>query len=258
VAQAISVGKRVADLEIFRVNEGNKPWAVYSSGLTSFGRTFEGLPDGNIVDQITPESNAYILEVMGDGQICRELDGAIGAMALTATDSRGETRKKFDEQYGLELVAGNIALPSTWNQASNYIRAHNLSGFDLVVSRPVGGLDLENSLNSPKIFQLLMQRMWERLRPDGGILLFQYSLKNSFDPAKYVATLKKHKFTVFDNGRALEIKKDSQSGNSLPFYNESEVVGSTIENELDEQLSVTADENRHGASKVKADFSSAF
>ncbi|MDA1079937.1 MAG: hypothetical protein O2840_04605 [bacterium] len=237
IQKALEVGERVIGLEKSRAAEGNKPWAVYGSGLNEFARTFRGLPHGDIKEIMGDRPNAHILEVMGDGQVCRELDDVSGGVALTAADSRGESQKSFDEKYGLGLVSGNIISSMTWSKARKYMREHGIPGFDLAVARPVGGLDLENSLNSPKILQLLMQRMWTLLRPN-GILLFQYSLKNSFDPRKYIVTLRKHGFTVFDNGRALQITKDSRSGERLPYYEDEEALAVAIPDETTRERTV--------------------
>jgi len=221
LSKAIKIGNDVIELEHSRQQQGEKLWYVYGSGLEKYGISFFDLPHGDIQKTVAIEKShpVHVMDVMAEGQILRELKDISGGVALTATDARSEDSKEFDASKNIHLIDGNLVLSTSWNRATDYLKEQHIQGFDIAILRSAGGLDAAQ-LNTLKIQHLLASRMWERINPDGGILLFQYSRKTKQSIQTWIQKLEGMKYEVYDNGDAFEIVRHKENGSRLPIMSD--------------------------------------
>lgn len=143
----------------------------------------EVLPRGNLSQLVELSRQeirkGLVLDFMGYGQVLRELP-LTGGLAVALTDPRSKKNKESDTQRNISFVEGNVLRSSTWNEIKNWLAKQETDDqrFDLILSRPVRGLDALT--NHHKVSIIILQRLWQLLSSQNGVLLTQFR-KEVFD-----------------------------------------------------------------------------
>lgn len=155
--------------------DGREDWPSYDSGLTSYENTFSGVLDGQSIpgllrDRAEPlaidlmASSTALFDISSSGIVGRGFRG----ISVSLGDNRCEFEVQLNHERGIDHVTGDLSYPSTWNTLT---RAMDNRRADLVMSRALWGL---NTIpNHPVYYRQTMSRLWNILKPDGGIMLIQ-------------------------------------------------------------------------------------
>lgn len=161
-----------------RVENGINPWGIYRSHIEEYKKIFGMLPDSDpekIVEEKTEKGRkVYAADIMSEGQALRDLKQISGGVAVTLGDWRTDEEKEYDAQHNIEVVAGNMLLPSKWNEISKFKKKNHISGFDLLLCRAGSGWG--ETRITPKLRRLMLERMYHLLSPNGGVLLVELQL----------------------------------------------------------------------------------
>jgi len=205
-----SLGKRNQEFQdsalLYQKRErqhGKDAWLIYESTIFDYERQFQGLfPDqvkkrsGGITQFIEQrrlqQRPVVALDLMSDGHVFRQWE-ADAALAVNLFDHRTDREKTIDTKDNhLEVVTGSIAIKPTWQAIDNWLKLHSpeRGQFDLIMMR--GGGPIEDIPSEPKLLYIYLQRLWDRLSPQDGLLLTQIpkeGLTVTEDWAHHVATL---------------------------------------------------------------------
>lgn len=161
-------------------------WKVHDSGEYPYKASFAEVLREKDLFQLIKESKkktgkAFALDFMGYGQILRELP-IDGGVAVALGDPRNEYMRELDLERNIHFVEGNVFHRKTWNEMQRWLDKQETDDgkFDLILSRPVRELD--DLTNNKGINVVLLQRGWQMLSSNGGVLLTQF-LEQVFEPS---------------------------------------------------------------------------
>lgn len=163
------------------------PWTMVASPLTDYCLNFKNLLIGtHLIGPYYPEdllgnfarelsgrrAKPYVLDVFADETVVRELVddyGFAGGVAMTVALKPVPIDKSEYSQTG--LVSGNVLNRTTWRRLTEKMGELDIPIFDLIISRGEGAL--VSITDNPNVHYFLLQQLWSRLNPDGGVLLLQ-------------------------------------------------------------------------------------
>ncbi|MBI1863236.1 hypothetical protein HYS00_03890 [Candidatus Microgenomates bacterium] len=137
-------------------------WPVHHGDMGDFDFDFEGVLGGQSLAGVVQtlrdrKDTIHGLDLMGYGQILVHANVDAGA-ALALTDARSKKDKDVQDFAGIDLIEGDILRKAPWKQLETWILDQNKSGFDLIISHPVGALNILP--DNPFVHHRLLQRMW--------------------------------------------------------------------------------------------------
>lgn len=156
----------------------NDAWYVFRSPMRDYERTFADLFPGetnpiyHFKERRRERHEPIIaLDLMSDGQALRSFLPERG-LAVTLTDQRTELEKSFDQSY-IDMINGDVLDMRVWNKVISWVRQHGDSTgkFNLILGRGEGAL--EGLPNDPALLYLLVERLYELLSSDGGMMVVQ-------------------------------------------------------------------------------------
>lgn len=83
------------------------------------------------------------LDIMGNGDVYRSLPYDLRPdhiFAITLIDDRTNEQKVDDENHGIHIMKGNVALPSTWRKLAKRMREVNITSLQHAFARPLNGI----------------------------------------------------------------------------------------------------------------------
>lgn len=113
----------------------------------------------------------YVLDLMSFGGFARSLRNP--GVSVGLSDQRREDEVLIDQEIGSNFVQGNVLKVETWDRVGQAMEEDGRDGFDLVISRAVGGLDLLP--DDFEVWDMMLDRGVNLLN-DGGLMLFQAPL----------------------------------------------------------------------------------
>lgn len=153
-------------------------WKVRDARDYPYGASFIEVLPGFSLSQLVETSKqktgkALVLDFMGYGQVLQNLP-LTGGLAVALHDPRSEDVKQRDAKRNIDFVDGNVFRRSTWNKMQKWLDRQETDDkkFDLILSRPVRGLDHLTDHRGVNI--VLLQRGWKMLSSHNGILLTQF------------------------------------------------------------------------------------
>lgn len=160
-------------------------WNVRDARQYPYGASFAEVIPGFTLSYLVEESRqktgkGLVLDFMGYGQVLRDLP-LTGGLAVALSDPRSEEAKQYDAKRNIDFVEGNVFKRSTWNRMQQWLDKQPTKDkkFDLILSRPVRGLDDLTGHKGANI--VLLQRGWQMLSFHDGVLLTQF-LEQVFEP----------------------------------------------------------------------------
>lgn len=200
-----------------RERQNVHPWGVWDSDRKSYEYTFRDVFKDSLPLFLRRRRfagrGAYVADVMGAGGVLRTLP-IDGGLAVTLGDGRSEEQKCEDTESNIKLLEGNVIEKNTWRAVETYLNQKDRPGFDLMLVRPVAGLDYIPQ--DARLGFTLMSKMWENLNPDGGVLLTQTMRRYNSDIQRWVPQLKKAKILARFSEGALMLEKNPLSDVKLP------------------------------------------
>lgn len=170
-------------------------WTIHASRLVDYSRTFSevnGRPLQETFKAIVEHrQKPWILDLMASHYV---VDDAV-ALGFGGGVSVSLGFEDQSENPNISHLNGNLLNRSTWKEIDKTMEANHLSGFDVITSRPEGGLAMLTL--SPAVHRALLERTWRILSPDGGRLYFQIPLRSFVEESRYFEWLKTQGIHVF-------------------------------------------------------------
>lgn len=200
-------------------NSGLKP---YQESLTVFKQPF----DVYLQERQKSGGNTNVLELMGQGQVLKELPVQNG-LAVTLGDSRWPSQTKEDSKRKVEVIAGDVLDKKTWKAIGDWQNKKDISGFDLVLAKPEGGLSQEFIPHSEQLYYWLLNNIWKNLSKDQGIMVIQVPELEKITPQwqryisetlpQWMQILQKLDIKAEFDGNSFMIIKNAQNPDNLPI-----------------------------------------
>lgn len=160
-------------------------WKVRDPRVHPYGVSFAEVMPAASLSHLVESSRrrtgkGLVLDFMGYGQVLRDLP-LTGGLAVALGDPRNEQERQYDARRNINFVEGNVLKRSTWNEMQRWLDRQGTGDkkFDLILSRPVRGLD--DLTDHKGVNLVLLQRGWQMLSSHNGVLLTQF-LKQVFEP----------------------------------------------------------------------------
>lgn len=178
--------KAVENAFSVRIGDDYNGWKVRDDKEHPYQASFAEVLRGVSLSKLAQESQqrtgkAFALDFMGYGQVLRILP-IRGGVAVALGDPRNDGTKQQDQERNISFIEGNVLKRSTWREMKAWLDSQDVDDkyFDLILSRPVRGLD--DLTDNKGVNIVLLQRAWQMLSPHGGILLTQF-LEQVFEPS---------------------------------------------------------------------------
>lgn len=160
-------------------------WKVRDARVHPYGASFAEVLPGASLSHLVEYSRqrtgkGFVLDFMGYGQALRDLP-LTGGLAVALGDPRNDQERQYDSRRNIDFVVGNVLKRATWNEMQQWLDRQPTEDkkFDLILSRPVRGLDDLTDHKGVNI--VLLQRGWQMLSSHDGVLLTQF-LEQVFEP----------------------------------------------------------------------------
>ena len=159
-------------------NRFEHTWAVYRSTAREYSDVFEDvLPEGvsDIFEWVGNRRKAgkplVAVDLMSEGMALRQLFPDAG-LAVGLSDQRDVDDEEYDRATRIDMITGDLLRTRTWQAIEGWLADHSPTGkADLIMERGVGGL--RNIPNDPKLYHVLINRLWNSISSDNGLLLLQ-------------------------------------------------------------------------------------
>ena len=171
VNHELSVGELLSDPE----GEERGGWHIHGSDIDDYQDTFASVLESEslhgLLKDIGGRDPSAILDLMASETVVREAVENYG-FNLGTSVSLGfpETHERTSSGV-IRNVNGDLLHPQTWEDLHALLLRRKARWFDVILSRPEGGLNHLSLL--PSTHLRLLQESWKLLNPDGGVLLFQ-------------------------------------------------------------------------------------
>ncbi|KKW10910.1 MAG: hypothetical protein UY49_C0011G0007 [Microgenomates group bacterium GW2011_GWC1_49_7] len=144
--------------------EEGDSWRYKNFGLDSYLESF-----GSLVkkEELEAKQHAVGLDLMGQGQILRDLD--IRGVGVTLVDPRNTTQVLDDRAHQRDIISGDVLARQTYKKIEKWLSDGGLSGFNLVFIRPLGGTEALPK-NHPELYFTLLSRIWKMMDSEAMLL----------------------------------------------------------------------------------------
>ncbi len=151
-------------------------WYVHGSDAIDYEESFTAVlprtkPLIKVMREIGSHPNAAVLDLMASDAYVREAVEQYGFEFGLAVSLGFQQSPERPERGVVRTVNGDLLRSDTWDQIRDTIHRRGIKGFDLIISRPEGGIS-NISLLAATHFRLL-QEAWRLLSSEDGIMLFQ-------------------------------------------------------------------------------------
>lgn len=148
----------------------------YEADFESFGKHPITRP---LYERYVQGKDSCVIDLAGGGAAAvrdlqqREL--VTTGLTVGLTDLRDPYAKMTDAYKSLTYIEGDLFKRDTWNTIDAWLETTPEQKASMILCRPVGGFPRVASLET---YLPLLERTWERLSPDNGILLTQLPVRN--------------------------------------------------------------------------------
>lgn len=232
IAAALESAAKYSQYEVTAyLRDHQNSWGQRNNGLFDYNLWFSRvLGNQSIAEYIPRRTNVYGLDLMGEGQPLRDL--GIKGLGVTVIDERDVQQRGHDAERGIDILATtftpdrkpleicDIFTGITRRRIKQYLKQHNLKGFDLIVCRPHGAIALIPQ--DPPTCYFLINQFWRMLSPESGILLTQFPGKVFPEVGNWLKILQGNKIYAVSGpdflwgGGNLKLVRNSQSPENLP------------------------------------------
>lgn len=208
--------KNVAFVE----REHGRPWMYDDSGVEAYNECLGVLFDGSIAGYASKrkqkEGKLIAMDLMGHGQVLRELDVTAG-LAVALGDSRVDMLKELDRKMNIDLIEGDVLSKKTWVNINSWVESQEGDGLDLVLCRPVGGYNMLP--DSPDIFYYFLANIWQKLSSNNGVIAAELPTRKPNlmrNLSVWNTMLRSQNVSLWNAGEAILLTKTSKSPVVLP------------------------------------------
>lgn len=154
-------------------------WGIHDSSIPQYGRTFQSVIGSAMLGGFLQEraiQNGYetILDLMASETVVGEAV-ELGYKGGVAVSLGFPHDPMWDRKFGqgvVHTVNSDVASVEGWSRIQAKQKEIAPKGFDVIVSRPEGGINPEFVLSDPTLYFLMLQKMW-KITASGGVMLFQ-------------------------------------------------------------------------------------
>lgn len=154
-----------------------QPWGVYRSRLIYYQSTFGPVLDNKSLGELVLKKRrpgASALDLMADETVVHEIVDYFrykNGLAVTLGAPKSELPLGGNPKGNVDLINGDLLTKDTWVKIRRWMNVHSVKGFDLILSRPMGGI--YHLTSDSRVHCQLLRNAWSLLRSDGGELLFE-------------------------------------------------------------------------------------
>lgn len=178
-------------------------WAIHDSSIADYGRTFQPVIGSHFLSGLLrtraqTEGFTSIVDLMASEFLVTEVVKDHGFKTGVAVSLGFPHEDASDRRCGpgkISMVNGDITSHEAWLKIRERMVQVTPSGFDLVISRPEGGLKDRYLPAHPILYYLLLQQMWSIAAPR-STLLFQTPNTHAEQSLHYFEQLKDAGFDV--------------------------------------------------------------
>ena len=131
-------------------------WTIHASRLADYTRTFSEVNGKSLEETFKAiaehRQKPWILDLMASHYV---VDDAV-ALGFVGGVSVSLGFEDQSENPNISHLNGNLLNRSTWKEIDKTLEANHLSGFDVITSRPEGGLSMLTL--SPAVHRALLER----------------------------------------------------------------------------------------------------
>lgn len=168
-------------------------WGVQDSGLDDYSISFqsalgENLSLSTILEECaTKPGRTSILDLMASTTAVRQAVVEYGINFGMAV-SLGFSRRKHKDVGKKEVCSVNadITTRESWSKIRSQMRKNKVPSFDIILSRPIAGLD--SRIYLPTLFYMF-QEAWQLLTDNEGVMIFQFPTRLSDSVIEYFKKL---------------------------------------------------------------------
>ncbi|MDD5750843.1 MAG: hypothetical protein PHU56_04370 [Candidatus Pacebacteria bacterium] len=163
-------------------------------------------------EQKEKQGDTAAMDFMGGGTCFSGL-GADKKLAVRLKDKFRDPKEKID------VIAGDVLSKKTWREIFSWAEKETDGrGFDLILSRPIGGL-MRSITSEADVYYFLIEHLWEVLNKDNGTLYTQLPIFGAGIPHEQNAIEKTVRAWVgmLERAEGLEIKF-SENEKSYDFH----------------------------------------
>ncbi|MGB3019841.1 MAG: hypothetical protein WBB58_01325 [Microgenomates group bacterium] len=154
-------------------------WGIHGSSISEYGRTFQSVNNSArlrvfLHERAKKKGYTSIIDLMATESVVGEA-ASLGYDKGVAVSLGFPHDPKWDQKLGpgvIHTINGNIASVECWTQIRGKQVEIASTGFDVVISRPEGGLNPDYIPSDPILYYLMLQNMWQ-ITALGGVMLFQ-------------------------------------------------------------------------------------
>lgn len=151
-------------------------WRIYESSVASYDETFRLALGTSIASFVKDRKSPVVVDLMAPSFTLLDLfvsstkvsDRDKFGLAVSLEDKRSKIQKWFAKMKNVQQIAGDIMLSSTWRDIDREMQGRKA---DLIIERAVGGLNILPQRT--KLYAMLMNKAWQILSDQGGIMLLQ-------------------------------------------------------------------------------------
>lgn len=156
-----------------RLSRRGDNWSVYGRDFYSYlDDDFFNLTNFNeIYTLLRPKTEPVIVDLMASTEAVASLLDELphqkkSGIAVALSDDRNKFQKQRDDFLGIQQVTGDLMESKTWIKLK---KALNGKKADLIIEAGIAGLD--TMPKSPQFYGLILNRTWNLLSENGGMLL---------------------------------------------------------------------------------------
>lgn len=151
-------------------------WKIYDNSFSNYQRDFmEADGENKIEKRIQSLEEPVIVDLMGSTYALFTLEESYfrqkkkkKLIAVGMEDGRTETLQRREADRGIIFLQGNLNTVQAWEDLTTTLADDKA---DIIMERGYGGLYYVPT--RPLYHRIVMHRMWDMLRPDGGLLVVQ-------------------------------------------------------------------------------------
>lgn len=161
-------------------------WSIRYRGLEDYNETFQCILNGCKIEEIIKNrklngQSASVLDLMGYGYLLYGLESASyldEGLAVALSNPWDEwAERRLSPPYNWshfssksDFLVGMVQSEETWKVIHKWLNKKRLDGFGIIVCDP-GGVDGDTIPLNPQFFLQTVERMYQILSPQNGIML---------------------------------------------------------------------------------------
>lgn len=206
---------------------GIRGWRVYGSEVSNYNKSFREVLNGHSLSSLLKnKKRAVIIDLMGPSDTIADLfekfyKKSRYGLAVSLGDLRNDEQIKRDKRLNIVQIAEDIIKSSTWDEIEEKLDDRKAKA-DLIMERALAGLAWLPQ--DPRFLAMLLNKAWELLSEDSGILIAEVPSRFQPEAKKMIEGFRKNynmnasaAKSDYDGGLYIKLVKTPNSPEKLPF-----------------------------------------